>query len=235
MAETIKTITYHFILSNGTEKTFSIRLRAPSMRIEVSPRAEYPSWTKLAFNQCPNCPLDFAKVEHCPAATSVVDVVEFFKESLSYETVELRITTEAREYSAKKGLQNGLASLVGLHMAASGCPVLDKMRPMVYTHLPFPNLGETMYRALSMYLLAQFLRQKRGKTPDWEMKDLEKIYKDINTVNHHFFQRLLSINPKDANLNAIAGLDSLASYSAFSIKKAQIKELDELFDSYFHD
>ena len=53
-----------------------------------------------------------------------------------------------------------------------------------------------------MYLLAQFFRQRRGETPDWELQELSRSYDDIHRVNRAFAKRLASIQEKDANRNA---------------------------------
>jgi hypothetical protein len=109
---------------------------------------------------------------------------------------------------------------------------MDKLRPMVYTHLPFSSLEETLYRAASMYLLAQYFRAQEGKTPDWKLEDFTKIYEDIATVNQHFTKRILSINPRDASLNALVGLDCFASAAAFSSIEDTMREYEPLFGAY---
>jgi len=37
-----------------------------------------PSWTEIAFHQCPDCPLDPDSHRYCPLALSIVDIVEHF-------------------------------------------------------------------------------------------------------------------------------------------------------------
>jgi hypothetical protein len=166
-------------------------------------------------------------------AVSLVDLIDFFKNFLSTEQVEITIITESRSYFKRASVQFGVSSLMGLHMVTSGCPILDKLRPMVYTHLPFATADETLYRAISMYLIAQFLLAKRGEKPDWELRDLVRIYEEIGKVNHHFVKRILSINPKDASLNSLVSLDCFASYATMSIEENYLEELEVLFESYF--
>jgi hypothetical protein len=230
-----KSLTYKFRRANGEEKEFTIKLDATSLRLEVPARADYPEWTKLEFHKCPNCPLDPAKDPRCPAAVSLVDVIEFFKECLSTEVADITIYSEQREFHAKKSLQTTLSSLMGLHMATSGCPVLGQLRPMAYIHIPFCTLKETMFRAISMYLLAQFLRRRSGKPVDWDLNDLRKLYEGVNEVNRAFSKRLMSINPADASLNAVANLDCFASFTSHSIEKNMLDEFEKLFESYLKD
>ncbi len=77
---------------------------------------------------------------------------------------------------------------------------MDKLRPMVFTHLPFSSLEETLFRAISMYLLAQYFRDQQGQPPDWKLENFTKIYEDIAQVNQSFTKRLLSINPRGRQL-----------------------------------
>lgn len=65
--------------------------------------------------------------------------------------------TEERTYSKDTLLQQGLASLLGIVMTTSGCPVLEPLKPMVRFHLPFATLTETVYRMVSMCLVGPSL------------------------------------------------------------------------------
>jgi hypothetical protein len=235
MQPKIKTITYKFRLENGTEKEFSVRLSTPGLRQEIDVRAVAPAWTKLEHQQCPNCPLKPADSPRCPVAVSLIDVVEFFKDHPSYEVVQVKIDSEVREFSGTKSLQAVLSSLMGLHMATSGCPVLDALRPMVFTHLPFSTMEETLFRVMSMYLVAQFLRARRGQAPDWELKNLVRMYEDIYAVNVAFIRRIQSINPKDASLNAVANLDCFGAFTRFSLEKKSLEQLEALYEAYLKD
>jgi hypothetical protein len=168
----------------------------------------------------------------CPVALGLIDVIEAFKDSLSTESAEIRIRTEHREYSKRASVQYGVSSLMGLHMVTSGCPILDKFRPMVHTHLPFGTLEETMFRLVSMYLLAQFYRDGAGEKPDWSLAGLVEICEQVGKVNQAFARRLVSINPQDASLNGLANLDCFTTVTAFSIVQDSLKELQPLFHAY---
>ena len=231
MNETV-TIEYEFKLKSGEKKNFSVRLEKHSMQFVAEQTTTIRPWTKLTHHQCPNCPLTPETSYNCPIAANLVDVIESFKDSLSIEEADITIRSESREYHKRSTVQYGIGSMMGLYMVTSGCPVMDKLRPMVFTHLPFSSLEETLFRAISMYLLAQFFRQQQGKTPDWKLEDFTKIYEDIATVNQSFTKRLLSINPTDASLNALVGLDCFASIAAFSTVEDNLKEFETLFEAY---
>jgi hypothetical protein len=92
-----------------------------------------------------------------------------------------------------------------------------------------------MFRAVSMYLLAQYYRHQRGEQPDWELDHLLEIFEAVAQVNQAFSRRLVSINPKDASLNALANLDCFALVTSFSITRDNLKELEPLFHAYLRN
>jgi len=235
MNEEIITIEYEFKLKDGSEKKFSVRLKKPMLQFVPEHTSTVRQWTKLSHHQCPNCPLNPATNAHCPIAANLVDVIESFKDTLSIEEAQIIIRGESREYHRRASIQYGIGSLMGLYMVASGCPIMDKLRPMVYTHLPFSSLEETLYRAASMYLMAQYFKAQQGKDADWKLEHFTRIYEDIATVNQSFSQRLLSINPRDASLNALVGLDCFASAAAFSSVEDNLREFEPLFEGHLQN
>ncbi|MBI4424712.1 MAG: hypothetical protein HY554_13345 [Elusimicrobia bacterium] len=223
---------YRFVLASGEEKVFELALDGETLSLAGKPGRALPEWTRLDNEQCPNCPLKAATTPRCPVAANLVDVIEGFKDGISFHEAEITITAPAREYRKRAPLQTGISSLIGVVMVTSGCPVLDRLRPMVCTHLPFAEVNETMYRAISMYLLAQYFLHKRGRAPDWELKDLVKIYDEISTVNRHFAKRLKTIQIEDATLNALVSLDCFANISVCSIMDDSLSQLENLFHAY---
>ncbi len=233
-AETV-TVIYEFRFRTGLTKQFTLRLKKPELELVASGRKEHPSWTRLTHHQCPNCPLDPKKHPYCPVAVQLVEAIEFFKDHVSTEEADITVRVESREYHKRAAVQQGVSSLMGLTMVTVGCPVMDRLRPLVHTHLPFATVKETMFRAVSMHLLAQYFLQKRGSNPDWQLKSLVRIYEEIRQVNRAFVQRLLSINPQDASLNALVGLDCFATATVFSIAEDSLKEIEPLFHAYLQE
>ena len=152
---------------------------------------------------------------------------------ISYKEVDLLIETEERGYIKHTTLQQGISSLVGIYMVTSGCPVMEKLKPMVRYHLPFASLRETQYRVMSMYLLAQYFLHRRGGKPDWELTNLVKIYDDVQIVNKSFSQRLAHSRIEDATLNALVKLDMFAKHISDLINKDALDEMECLFSAYF--
>jgi Domain of unknown function (DUF6901) len=236
MADDVVTIEYVFQLNSGDKKRFVVRLRKPTLTLVRSTATSLlPAWTRLAHHQCPNCPLKPDRHPHCPIAANLVEVIESFKDSMSTEPSDITVRTDLREFHKRAPLPAGVSSLMGLFMVASGCPIMDRLRPMAHVHLPFATLEETMYRAASMYLLAQYFVQNQGGKADWRLERLLDIYRQVNDVNRSFSRRLLSINPQDASLNALVNLDCFATVTAFSIVRDSLKDIQTLFQAYLQE
>ena len=226
------TFRYTFRFDGGETKTFTVQLERDSLHLVGLSQAPPPEWTRLAAFRCGHCPLDGTKYEHCPVAANLVDLVDFFRDSVSHQAVDLLIQTEERSYGKRTSLQSGVSSLLGIYMVTSGCPVMGRLKPMVRFHLPFATLEETKYRAISMFLVAQYVRERKGQTPDWSLRGLVKIYEDIALVNQNFADKLQALKVRDAQLNAIAILSSFAEFTSMSIDYGEVDELDALFDGY---
>jgi hypothetical protein len=232
-SEQFLTLEYQFRLANGALKVFRIRLREPDLQLATDEAAPLPDWTRLEHHQCENCPLTRETHPHCPVAAGMAGLIEAFRDCLSTERAEIVIRGESREYRREAPLQYGLSSLMGLYMVTTGCPIMDKLRPMVRTHLPFASIEETTYRLTSMYLLAQYFVQLHGGEPDWELRRLIDLCDDIGQVNQGFSRRLLSINPRDASLNGLASLDCFTMSAAFAIDRDKLSDLEATFRPYW--
>ncbi|HZC67722.1 MAG TPA: hypothetical protein VE201_03800 [Nitrospirales bacterium] len=221
---------YTFKFPDGAEKKFEVLLNAKTLELITKKDLPKPAWTKLKYKQCEHCPLG-DEHEYCPVAVNLSALVESFKDSVSYENTDVRVQTNERIYEKKTSLQKGLSSIIGMYMVTSDCPVMDKLRPMVRFHLPFGSMEETVYRAVSMYLTAQYLLMRQGKTPDWDLKKLVEIYKSVNHVNRGISKRLSSASEEDANMNAVVILSAYAEMVPFSIEH-QLAELEYIFSEY---
>lgn len=233
MSCTINTYHYLFTFDDGSRISLEIRLDDADLRYLNAPPAELPDWTKLDYMQCPNCPLDVAKHERCPVAVNLVQVSEAFKDIVSHRNAVISIRTKERTYLKECGVQEGLGALLGIVMATSGCPVLDKLRPMVRTHLPFSSLRETLYRAVTMYIMSQHARERKGLKPRYDLAGLREIYEEVSDVNHAMSLRIHAAFPEDANINALVILNCMAQFAALTIEDGTLDELDALFQAYY--
>jgi hypothetical protein len=203
-------ITFAFKFTNGTVIHFNLRLNRENLALVPEERSELPEWTRLRYHQCANCPLEESTHPHCPIAANLSGVVEKFKNFVSHDRVGVVVIVEERTYSKDTTVQMGLSPLLGIIMTTSGCPVMEPLKPMVRFHLPFASLEETIFRMVSMYLVAQYLRKQAGKSASWDLDGLVKIYAEVGLVNTHFVDRLLGAAKNDVNVNALVNLDAFA-------------------------
>lgn len=226
-------IQYKFQSEDGSERVFETILDGTTMELRNDVAPSLPSWTNLGFNQCENCPLGNS-TERCPVAVNLSGLIDAFKFSTSYESVFVVVDTPERSYAKQTTVQNALSSLMGIYMVTSNCPILDKLRPMVRFHLPFASATETVYRSVTMYLLAQYFKKQKGKKPDWDLDRLVDIYKEISKVNKGMWNRLSAASSFDANVNALIVLNTFGDALRFSIKKG-LDDLEKLFGNYMEE
>lgn len=232
MGETL-TFRYRFHFSDGREGLFEVELDRDTLELKQPEREIYPDWTRLDFHQCPNCPLNVATHPRCPVAQSLVDLVDFFKDFDSFDQVEVAVEAKERTYSKKTSMQEAVGPLIGLHMTTTGCPILNKLRPMVLTHLPFMSTDESTYRMITMYLLAQYFLYKRGGTPDWDLKKMLDFFADIQQVNTSFCKRLQSIPAGDASINAVVMLNSMSDVTSLRLEMNDLTWLERIFSRHY--
>jgi hypothetical protein len=218
---------YKFQFDDGKEKEFSALLDSRTLRLLAPPMPDKPEWTKLDYQKCENCPLG-ADVERCPVAVNLAHLVEEFKYSTSYDKTWVVVEGPERTYAQETSVQSSLASLMGIFMVTSGCPVLDNLRPMVRFHLPFATTLESVYRIISMYLISQMFKMKSGGTPDWNLDGLGELYRQIGKVNKGLWNRLSKASSYDANVNAVIVLNTFGDAIRFSLKK-DLEDLAPLF------
>jgi hypothetical protein len=223
--------TYRFTHENGVTHQFDIEVDEETLLLKQKPRETYPQWVNLEYHQCSHCTLKKEESPRCPAAVSLVDIIETYGNSVSYEKVDIRVDTNERSYLKKAPLQQGLSSIIGLCMAASGCPIMAKLKPLVRFHLPFSSDTDTVFRVMSMYLLAQYFLVQKGIKPDFKLDILTQHYQDIQKLNSAFCKRLQDIKIQDASVNAVVILDCLGSIVSFSITENKLNEIAPIFDS----
>ena len=214
----------------NTRKEFEVQLDPDTLRT-IIPTDPKPDWARLEYHQCGNCPLDPAREPYCPAAVRIAPLVAAFSDSLSHQEAEVVVTTDERTISKRTTVQEGLTSLMGIHLVSSGCPILAHLRPMVRFHLPFASIEETIYRMASMYLMAQYFKMNKGMETDWEIRDLANLYAEIQKVNADLSLRMQNAAQKDASLNALVHLDIFAMMLNEGLWE-KVGELERLFEPY---
>lgn len=228
---TSRTISYVFQLKCGDTRTVDLQFDETTLVLIRAKDYNPPPWTLLNSNRCTGCILDDKQNKYCPSAYHLSEILETFHDLCSYDEVVVEVRDSIRNYRKETSLQDGLGSLYGLVMAAGGCPVLAPLRPMVRFHLPFASVEETEFRMISMYLVAQFLRQNKGEEADWSLEGLQLIYDRIGKVNKSFAKRIREVSASDAGANAISILDCFASAVPVAIRNL-LQEYEKHFKQY---
>ena len=224
-------IHYRFLLPEQREEDFTLQLDAFTLEPVNPPPSDLPQWTRLGFRQCPHCPLPPGSTPHCPVAASIADIVNRFDGLKSYDAIEVAVDTDERRVIQRTTLQKGLSSLMGLFFATSGCPRTAFFKPMARFHLPLASTEETIYRASSMYLLAQFFRSKDGLTAGLRFDGLVAIYQHLQTLNMAIAERIRAASLTDSSVNAVILLDMLAKSLPFAVYE-RLEELRHLYTAY---
>jgi hypothetical protein len=219
-------IRYRFDLPDGSQKSLDFSFNAVDFRLSNAAPAAPPAWTDLKFNQCANCPLNAAEVPHCPAALQMVSAIEPLKALASFDTVGVTVTQEERTIYAEISAQTAMSSVLGLIMATAGCPWTDRFRPMARFHLPFASEAETVYRSVSMFLLA---RELAGTSGTRGFAALENLYENLHVVNRDMSRRLGAATRTDPAQNAMALLDAYTTLLPAALESS-LEELKPLFD-----
>ena len=225
------TIKYIFRFPDDRRETFEVTLDGESIE-PIDDRSEaLPQWTQLDFEQCPNCPLSVETHSHCPLAARLVKVVNICENLLSYDKIRMHVVTAERMISKHTTAQQGISALMGLIMATSGCPLTSFFKPMARFHLPLASGEETIYRATSMYLLAQYFLRKEGRESDLELDGLTEIYRDMQILNSAIAKRIRAAIQEDAAVNAIVLLDFFAKTLPYVLEES-LEEIRYLFTPF---
>ncbi len=229
-------IIYQFRAQGNEPIEIALTLQPITLELVDNRPKEMPAWSRLDFHQCSNCPLTPETHPYCPLAANLVNVVGQFNTLHSFDRLQLDVIIEERRVSQETAAQKALSSLIGLISAASGCPNTAFFKPMARFHLPLSSSEETMYRVISMYLMAQYFRQQGGDDPDMDLSGLSQIYSDVEVVNWHMAQRLAVATETDSSLNAIVILDLYAKTLPLLLEKDllidSLEEIRGLFSSF---
>jgi len=211
-------IGYRFEVEGGTSAEFEVVLD-PHTLLAQAPGGDLPSWTRLEFQQCPNCPLDPGAVQDCPAAAQLPRLVETFDHLFSYAKARVEVRTERRVIWQDTSIQQGIGTLMGLIMATSGCPLTSFFRPMARFHLPFADQEETTFRAASTYLLGDYLRaSSQGSSMQGKLEGLSEIYTQVHEMNKAMAERLRVATTTDSSVNALIVLGMFAVILPFEVE-----------------
>lgn len=204
-------IRYTFHFSDGREAAFELAFDEASMDLMATDLPPPAMWTALDFHRCEHCPLTSADTAVCPPAHHLQAAVQRLGNEASHTPITLEVNMAERTVLTSTTMASGFASLMGLVMATSNCPYTLFFKPMARLHTPLASDTETAFRAISTYLLGEFLQHRQVDNLD----GLEDIYHNMEKVNRGFARRLQA-SGQLAEINALVKLDlyakNIASY-----------------------
>lgn len=227
------TIEYQMSFAKQQRVTYALEFDDQTAQLKNNTPVNLPEWTRLEFKQCTHCPLSGEQHTHCPLAANLVYIIKNFDALMSYDSLELKVITEHRTIYKSTTVQEALGAILGLVIPTCGCPHTAYFRPMARFHLPLASTDETIYRATSMYLLAQYFRKKAGKKTELDFQGLKEIYKNMQILNGAIAERLRSASKTDSSVNAVILLDMFTLVLPIAIEDS-LTELRDLFTAYLN-
>ncbi len=230
----ITKIQYKLIFADDNEKTLELHLRTDNLTPVAWAPSNPPEWTALENHKCSNCPLQPEKHAYCPAALNLVKLVDDCDEMDLLDTVKLVVKSSDRAVVVSATVQKALGSFIGLLMATSDCPHAAYFRPVARFHLPLANEMETIYRAVTAFAMAQFVRRQAGKEGAVDLDGLFDIYKNLETVNTGLSVRLKSAGKEGAIAKSLMEWDVFSGMFPMRAEEVMDK-MRPLFSAYLTD
>ena len=222
-----RTYIYTFLFAAHGTINFTVTIDSATQQINTCPIVA-PEWARLRYHQCAPCPLRHEEHPFCPVALSIAELVTAFKDIASFVKCTVRCVSPERTVSKETIVQEGIASILGLLMAVSGCPIMDFFKPLARFHLPFATVDESIFRIVSVYMLRQYYRKDVSQKDRDFLDDIKDRYALVKKVNKGILERILSITELDADKNAIVTLSSLGQILEMEID-TNLESLQHLF------
>jgi hypothetical protein len=225
------TIIYEFALPDKGSELFELVFDAATVELIAPDAEDTPFWTRLAYEQCPHCPLTIETHDHCPVALNLVPAIAHFDQFMSFDRIDVRVSSAERHVVQTTSAQEGLSSLMGLLIAGSSCPYTHFFKPMARFHLPFASKDETMWRAAATFLLARYFTRDGLVPDDMQLDGLVTIYHDVARMNDAMVERLRAATSKDSAVNALVHLDVFAKFLVSPLEES-LTQLRSIFDPF---
>lgn len=81
-----------------------------------------------------------------------------------------------------------------------------------------------------MHFIAQYLRHQAGKSSEWNLDGLIRIYGQVSEVNKDFAERMVGAAQNDVNVNALVNLDAFAKMIPLAADK-MLKKITPYFEA----
>lgn len=220
---------YQFNFSDGKRKEFLVEFDNERLQSKLPAGSEYPDWAQLESYQCKNCTLTSEDYLYCPLAVNLVPIIYWCKDLVSYDEVDVVVTSQEREVRVHTSIQRAVSSLLGLLMSSSACPKMHFLKPLARFHLPLATHEETIFRAVSATFLKNYFEKNDSHTNEDALSELKEQYQELQDLNRFIAERIRDAIEKDAAINAIVLLDALSKKVSYSLDDSllQIRYLFE--------
>lgn len=206
-------VIYRVEKPGGEVVEFDIRLNEQGMLED--PPTEGPPWTRMDGERCADC------VDHgpaCRAALAIAPVVDAFMSIDSLQQVRARASVPNYTAEMTGPVSIVASSIMGLAMAASGCPKLAPFRAMAIYHQPFSTLEDTVIRAAGFLLLGRWAHATLVEEDPFA--PLIDAWEQLEEVNLRIARCLQDYCATDAALNGLVNLDMFAKAGGFGLESA---------------
>ncbi|PPR77152.1 MAG: hypothetical protein CFH06_01436 [Alphaproteobacteria bacterium MarineAlpha3_Bin5] len=222
-------IRYILEFDDSEKEIFDITLDKLTGKLVTESLEKAPDWARLEFEQCSNCPLESEDVDYCPAAISLKEIAKRVGSVLSHSKVNLVVIFDERWVGKRTTSQEVISSLMGLHIATSGCPRTDYLRPMARFHLPLASSDETLVRTIGSYYLSQYFKFRLSQSFDIELSGLADLYAEMQKVNSSIAKRLRA-SGEFTEINSLTILDTFAQGIPLQIED-NLDDIESLFET----
>ena len=227
----ISKIKYTLLFSEGREKVFEFHFKSDTLASIGWVDSKPPEWTALEFHKCSNCPLKPEQSPYCPAALNISRVVSECRDLDPLEPIRLKVKTHDRILVTATSVQSAVGSLTGLVMAASDCPHTSFFKPLAKFHVPLGGEEESIFRALSVYLVGQFFRHQQGEAATFDLDGLLEVYRRLEVVNSALAGRVKAAGDVDAGVQSFKEWDVFSGMFALRISGV-LEKIKPLFQSH---
>lgn len=192
---------------NDEKHSFSFNTAESKSLLDFNDLENLPDWVKLNEQQCPQCPFSADKLEWCPCAVELIELVERFPNLPSYEKLKYELKRDDLYMQKEMDAQNALAGIFFLRLTFSGCPIFKSDVWSWKYFSPATDLNNILFRRLAINLVCDKLSKEEDKDFSSYLHNEEEILQSL----FYLKKRLENVKAieKDAIFNAIVVLHNI--------------------------
>ena len=194
--------TFYYLEFTDSKMDFHLTIPDHAACPNDRPKSAVPDWARLSCHQCSHCKLTGVSAEYCPPACDMIDLVEHFSNSHSYDTVHLHMWKNGEMHTIRTDLQRALSYLYPAILASSACPYAVLLSPMKKFGKPFPDLEDFLFYALSFGLIRNYLHDDQNRKTEDMLPASDQAH-TVALIFHGLLLRIRQSSMSDASVNAL--------------------------------